>query len=99
MISAIGRREFLTMVGIAPVAWSIAVRAQQPVMPVIGVLRSTPIDDSTSFMPALAEGLADHGYVVGRNVLVDYHSTAVYSDLPSMAADLVQKKVAVIVGS
>jgi putative ABC transport system substrate-binding protein len=93
------RREFITLLGGAAATWPLTARAQQTAMPVIGVLRSTPVDDSTSFMPAFVQGLADHNYVVGRNVLVDFRSTTVYGDLAAMATDLVKKNVAVIVGS
>src|SRR5262249_5949342 len=93
------RREFILALGGAATAWPLEAGAQQSRVPVIGVLRSTPVDDATNFMAALAEGLKEFGYVVGQNVMVDYRSTETYERLPSIANDFVRKDVTVIVGS
>jgi putative ABC transport system substrate-binding protein len=95
------RREFITLLGGAATsaAWPPLARAQRAAMPVVGVLRSTPVDDATNFTVPLGQGLSDIGYIVGKNVSIDYHSTSIYDRLPAMASDLVRKNVAVIVGS
>ena len=89
------RRQFITLLGGA-VAWPLAARAQQSV-PVIGYLSSLTQDDSLRFDLALRQGLTDMGYVEGQNVAIQYRwITDRYDALPAMAADLVQRQVAVI---
>jgi putative tryptophan/tyrosine transport system substrate-binding protein len=93
------RREFLVTLGSA-MAWPLAARAQQAAVPVIGYLSSLRQADSAHFDDALRRGLADAGYVEGRNVAIDYRwITERYDPLPAMAAELVQRQVAVIFAS
>jgi putative ABC transport system substrate-binding protein len=93
------RREFLVTLGSA-MAWPLSARAQQAAVPVIGYLSSLRQADSAHFDDALRRGLADAGYVEGRNVAIDYRwITERYDPLPATAAELVQRQVAVVFAS
>jgi putative tryptophan/tyrosine transport system substrate-binding protein len=96
MASYIGRRKFLASLGGAAVAWPIAARAQQPAMPVVGLLRSgdVPRDQGTAFR----QGLKEAGFVEGQNVGIEYHSDPT-DKLPLLVADLLRRQVALIVGN
>src|SRR6516162_627991 len=90
------RRTFIAVLGSA-VAWPVVVRAQQPAMPVIGFL-SQSADDSKFVTVPFLQGLKETGYVVGENVAVEYrYWEDKYDRLPALAADLVRRRVAVIV--
>jgi putative tryptophan/tyrosine transport system substrate-binding protein len=92
------RRAFITLLGGAVVAWPLAARAQESRIPVIGFIRNTTRDDSADLLKAMHQGLAQTGYVEGRNVAVEYRFADNQLDrLPTMAADLVRRQVAVIV--
>jgi putative tryptophan/tyrosine transport system substrate-binding protein len=94
------RREFIAGLGSAA-AWPVVVRAQQPAMPVIGYLGAQSADDDykTITVPFL-QGLKETGYVEGRNVAIEYRwAENQYDRLPALAADLVRRRVAVIVTS
>src|SRR6516162_5838156 len=92
----IKRREFLAGLGSAA-AWPVVARAQQRTMPVIGFLSPQSAEDKNVTVPFL-QGLKETGYVEGQNVAVEYLSAEnQYDRLPALAADLVRRRVAVIV--
>jgi len=92
------RREFITLICSAAAAWPRAAHAQQPAMPVIGFLGGA---DPVGYAPqikALRLGLGDYGYVEGQNIAIEYRwAEGRYDRLPALAADLVRRKVAIII--
>jgi putative tryptophan/tyrosine transport system substrate-binding protein len=96
MASYIGRRKFLTTLGGAVVAWPLAARAQQPAMPVVGLLSG--IEPDARQLAAFRQGLNEVGYIAGKSVTIDHRSAAgQYGRLPALANDLVRRRVTVIV--
>jgi putative ABC transport system substrate-binding protein len=98
------RREFIELFGGAlmsvPMIWPLPARAQQPAMPVVGLLRTTPAAAFGHVVAALRQGLNDEGFVEGHNFTLEQRWADNQLDrLPGLAADLVRRQAAVIVGN
>jgi len=92
------RREFITLIGGAATAWPLAARAQQKPMPVIGYLSARTPGDSVELLAEFRRGLAETDFVEGQNVAIEYRWLEGHNDrLQEMVADLVRRRVAVIV--
>jgi putative ABC transport system substrate-binding protein len=92
------RRDFITLLGGTIIPWPLTARAQQPTIPLVGFLGSGSSNTSKEQVDAFHRGLSVTGYFEGQNVSIEYHwAEGEYDRLPVMAADLVRRKVAVIV--
>jgi putative ABC transport system substrate-binding protein len=97
MAIGIDKRGFIVGLGGTALAWPLAVRAQQPAMPMVGFIGGGSADTSARLVTAFRRGLSERGYVEGRNVTVEYYWLEGYYDrLPALMTDLVRRQVAVI---
>ena len=97
MTVTIGRRELLVALGGAAAAWPLVARAQQPELPVIGLLSGGTPAGYAPYATALRQGLKEAGYVEGQNLAIEYRWAEGRNDLlPALAADLVGRPVAVV---
>jgi putative ABC transport system substrate-binding protein len=94
------RRQFITLVGSAAVAWPLAARAQRTAMPVVGFLGPGAPESDAYRVTAFKQGLKEAGFVDGQNILIEYRwAQSHYNQLQTLAAELVQARVAVIATS
>jgi putative tryptophan/tyrosine transport system substrate-binding protein len=91
------RREFVTLIGGAAIASPLAVRAQQPWMPIVGFLHYGSPETYAHIVSAFRQGLRESSFVEGQNVAIEYRwANGYYDRLPALAADLVRRQVVAI---
>jgi putative ABC transport system substrate-binding protein len=91
------RREFITLLGGAAATWPIAARAQEPKIPLVGILNSSSSRSTLPYMAAFLRGLRETGYIEGRNVAIEYRwADDNFDRLPAMTAELVRRPVSLI---
>jgi putative ABC transport system substrate-binding protein len=91
------RREFIALLGTAATAWPLVAPAQQPAMPVVGLLHGASQETFAANVAAFKQGLSQTGYIDGQNVTIEHRwANGRYDQLPAFAADLVRRRVAVI---
>ena len=90
------RREFITLIGGAA-TWPLAAHAQQPKMLMVGFLNSASLEPNRKLVEAFVQSLSQNGYIEGKNIAIEYRwANGQYDRLPALAAELVQRQVAVI---
>src|SRR5215831_9303733 len=95
--SGMKRRELIVLLGGAVVGWALTVSAQQRDMPVVGFLHYASPNELTHLVDAFRRGLQEAGFIEGQNVLIEYRwAEGQYDRLPALAADLVHRRVGVI---
>ena len=98
MTAKMKRRDFITLIGGAAVAWPLAARAQQLGVPVVGILAVASPEANAIRLRAFREGLSTAGYVEGQNINIEYRWAEAYTGrLPELAARFVEERVAVLV--
>jgi putative ABC transport system substrate-binding protein len=91
------RREFITALGSAAVAWPVAARAQQRAVPVIGFLSTASAPVTNKRIVPFSQGLSEAGFIVGRDLLIEVRmADGKYDQLPALAADLVSRRVTLV---
>jgi putative tryptophan/tyrosine transport system substrate-binding protein len=92
------RRDFIGIIGNAAIAWPLAAGAQQPAVPLVGILSSASLSAYTDLLGAFRQGLKEKGYIEGQNVAIESRwAEGHFERLPQLAAELVQRHPAVIV--
>src|SRR5215471_13875869 len=95
--AAMRRRDFISLAGGAAAVWPLAVRAQQPGMPVVGFMSTLSPEKISAPMAGFHQGLRETGYREGQNLAIEYRwAQGHYDRLPELAADLVRRRVAVL---
>jgi len=93
------RRDFMKLIAGPATGWPFAARAEQPIVPMIGFMSGRSSEDSAHLVVAFQQGLAEAGFTEGHNIKIEYRwAQGDYARLPALAADLVSRKVAVLVG-
>src|SRR5580704_9162178 len=92
------RRDFIALFGGAAASWPVAAQAQQPAMPLVGFLADGTPEGFAPRLAAFKQGIADGGYVEGRNVVIEQRfARRNYDLLPSLAGELIRRQVSAIV--